>query len=441
MNSTTSAEDTHYQRALASLEHALGRLARCTDQEKQMLADELRQLRLMQRKLTTGRVEIIVFGEISTGKSALINALVGTHVSQVDVRGGWTKDVHEFPWGAAGYQVPGFADSGVVLIDTPGLNEVGGAERSEMAREAAARADLILFVTDSDLNQTEYSALLKLAAGNKPLLLVLNKKDLYSADEIKQLAGALRDRLGDLVPAENLVTTAALPRPVETVVRRGGTERSEWQQRQPDVEALKVRILQVLERDGLDLVALNAAMYAADRTDRIARLRIQLRARRADQTVWSFASFKAIVVALNPGPGVDVLGGSLTDATMVFTLSQIYGLDMNWIHARRLVKSILQSAGWVLAGSYSMEWFSSLFKLATFGWGTALTALPQGAAAGYSSFIVGQASKYYFEHGASWGHEAPKTVIRRILEQTDKDSVLAQLKDEIQRKIRYNLAE
>ena len=37
------------------------------------------------------------------------------------------------------------------------------------------------------------------------------------------------------------------------------------------------------------------------------------------------------------------------------------------------------------------------------GSGTVLTALPQGAAAGYGSYIVGQAAKYYFEHGASWG--------------------------------------
>ena len=57
-----------------------------------------------------------------------------------------------------------------------------------------------------------------------------------------------------------------------------------------------------------------------------------------------------------------------------------------------------------------------------------LTAVPQGAAAGYGSYIVGQAAKYYFEHGASWGGEAPKTVVQRILEETDKQSVLEQLK-------------
>ena len=49
-----------------------------------------------------------------------------------------------------------------------------------MANQAAQRADLILFVTDSDLNETEHSALIALAAVHKPIILVLNKMDLYS---------------------------------------------------------------------------------------------------------------------------------------------------------------------------------------------------------------------------------------------------------------------
>ena len=63
----------------------------------------------------------------------------------------------------------------------------------------------------------------------------------------------------------------------------------------------------------------------------------------------------------------------------------------------------------------------------------------QGAAAGFGSYIVGQAAKYYFEHGASWGNEAPKTVVQRILAETDKDSVLQHLKDEISKKISRNV--
>ena len=67
-----------------------------------------------------------------------------------------------------------------------------------------------------------------------------------------------------------------------------------------------------------------------------------------------------------------------------------------------------------------------------------LTALPQGAAAGYGSYIVGQAARIYFEQGASWGEQGPKGVVTRILENTDKESVLQRLKEEIKKKISLN---
>lgn len=78
------------------------------------------------------------------------------------------------------------------------------------------------------------------------------------------------------------------------------------------------------------------------------------------------------------------------------------------------------------------------FKALTLGYGTILTAVPQGAAAGYGSYVVGQAAKYYFEHGASWGGEGPKPIVRRILDETDKLSVLARLRAEIRRKLTVN---
>jgi hypothetical protein len=117
----------------------------------------------------------VIFGEISTGKSALINALVGRDVASVDVRGGWTREIWHVAWDGTGYTLPGLGESQVVLVDTPGINEVGGGTRGEMAREAAQRSDLVLFVTDSDLNETEHTALVELAAFHKPLIVVLDE--------------------------------------------------------------------------------------------------------------------------------------------------------------------------------------------------------------------------------------------------------------------------
>jgi small GTP-binding protein len=432
--------DEDYAHALASVRHAIEQFSGCSDAEKAALTKELADLEEISRKLEQGRVEIVLFGEIDTGKSALINALIGQNVAEVDVRGGWTKEVWSAEWNGCSYLVPGFEKSQVMLLDTPGINEVDGARRALMAREAASRADLILFVTDSDLNHAEFVALGELAASHKPIILVFNKIDNYTREQRVQLRSALSDsRLRGIIGPDDVVETAADPLPREYMIESAdGTIRSEYRQGPPQVEALKARILEVLDRDGKSLLALNAAMYAADKSDRIAALKVRMRDEQATAIIWSYAAMKSIGVALTPIPVADVLGGSAVDVTMVVTLAHVYGMSLTWNNARQLIESILKAAGWVMLGEMATHLAASLFKGLTFGSGTVLTALPQGAAAGYGSYIVGQAAKYYFEHGASWGGEAPKAVVTRILQATDKKSVLERLKSEINAKLHLN---
>ncbi|MFV2067896.1 MAG: YcjF family protein [Pirellulales bacterium] len=433
-------DDANYEAALGTVRHAIEQFDGCSDAERQALAGHLDQLQAMAKKLASGRVEIVVFGEISTGKSALINALVGQAITRVNVQGGWTKDVWHVAWEGSGYRVPGLADSEVVLVDTPGLNEVDGASRAEMAHDAASRADMILFVTDSDLNDTEYSALVELAAGHKPILLVVNKMDLYTPAQRTELQKMLTGpRYAKLVAPRNVIMTAADPQEVEYVLESAdGSVRREWRKPPPDVEQLRTTILTALEQEGKALIALNAAMYAADKSDRVAAIRIRMREERASTTVWSYAITKSVAVAINPVPAADVLAGSAIDVTMVATLAKVYGIRLSTSNARELVQAIFRAAGWVMLGEAVTHVAAAMFKGLTLGYGTVLTALPQGAAAGYGSYIVGQAARYYFQQGASWGNEAPKTVVTRILEQTDKESILRQLKAEIRKKIRIN---
>lgn len=437
---TTSEQDAQLLDALRAVERALEQVDDCTPEERAALASDIRSLRDMLSKLRAGRIEIAVFGEISTGKSALINALVGKEVADVSIRGGWTKDVWDVPWQADGFVVPGFEDSGVVLLDTPGLNEVDGAARTAMARDAAERADLVLFVTDSDLNETEYSALVELANGHKPLILVVNKSDLYTPEQLYDLLQLFRgSRLEGIVETENIVTTAADPRPVEYHIESAdGKVRQEWREPEPDVEDLRVRMLEILQRDGADLVALNASMFAADRSDRVGALRVQMRSDRANSIIWSYAAVKSLAVAVNHFPVLDVLGGTAVDAAMVATLGKVYGIEITTDNARDLVTSILKAAGWVMVGEAVVSYVSSFFKGLTWGTSTAISALPQGAAAGYGSYIVGQAARYYFENGASWGEKGAKRVVARILENTDKQSVIEHLKTEIKSKLSSN---
>lgn len=436
-DSTGNNQDS-YLDAVKAVEKTLADLRGCPDSEKEKLKSDISQLSEMYQKVTTGRIEIVIFGEISTGKSALINALIGRHVADVDVQGGWTKQVWGTAWEGSGYRLPGLESSEIILVDTPGINEVGGADRAELAEVTARRADLILFVSDSDLNETEYAALVELAAVQKPIIFVFNKTDLYTQDEKQSLIDMLKTRLQGLIPPEHFVLTVADPRQVEYVIEQeDGSSQTEWRKPDPQVDELKSIILTTLEKEGLGLIALNAAMYAADKSDKISTIRVQLRNARADQVIWSMAATKAVVVAANPIPFVDMLGGIAVDAVMIATLSKVYGLSFSMAQARGLAKSITGAAGIYALGELA-NIGASFFKLATGTLGTALTLIPQGATVGFTSYIIGKAAKHYFEHGGSWGTGSAKSVVKEILDSTDRDSVVNHLKDEIRQRLNFN---
>lgn len=439
---TASAPATGGQQVLDALDAvvaAIERVERCQAAEREALAGELRELRAMAEKLRNGRVEVVLLGEISTGKSALINALAGDGAAPVHVRGGWTQDVWRFDWGGVDYRLPGLDRSGLVLVDTPGLNEVGGADRGAMARRAAERADLVVFVTDSDLNETEHNVLRDLSAAHKPILLVVNKCDLYTQAERADLQRALLERAAGLIDEGNVVFTSARPREVEYVVESAaGTHRTEWRRPAPTVGELKARILELLDADGAALVALSASLYAADRTDRVGAIRVKLRNDQATRVVWTYAVAKATAVSLNPVGLVDVAGGAAVDAAMVATLAGVYGMSVTPANAGALALSIGKAAGWVLLSQVAASYGASLLKHVSFGAATPLTAVPQGAAAGYGSYIVGQASRFYFEHGASWGPRGAKSVVADVIRNTDGRWVTGRLKEEIRKKLGAN---
>ncbi|MES9972330.1 MAG: GTPase, partial [Candidatus Thiodiazotropha sp.] len=168
------------------------------------LKDDFLQVEAMLHKLEHGHLHIAVFGRVSVGKSALLNALLGEERFGVSALHGETRHSDMAPWQEVEV-------GGVYLIDTPGINEISGEERERMAEDVAGRADLVLFVVDADLTQTELQAIGSLHQRNRPILVVLNKADRYTGEELKLLLASLREKLQQLVAASFIVPVAAHP--------------------------------------------------------------------------------------------------------------------------------------------------------------------------------------------------------------------------------------
>jgi small GTP-binding protein len=394
------------------------------------LAEDFSRLEAMLGKLERGELHLAVFGRVSVGKSALANALLGQDVFEVGVLHGTTRDASPRPW-----QV--FEGSGVHLIDTPGIDELDGESREQLAIEVAGVSDLVVFVVDGDMTSRERDALVLLAATERPLLLALNKADRYSDEELASLLLRLREHAQGLVQAEDVVAVSAQPPPLRRVaLDADGSEQVQLIRRPADIDALRKRLTDVLAREGRTLSALNASLFAGRLSDAVAGRIVIARREVASRVIRQYCLAKSIAVALNPVPVADLLAAGALDAAMVIHLARVYGLPVTRSEAGGLIATICAQLVALMGAIWGVHLVASALKGLSAGMSTVLTATAQGALAWYATEIVGRAADRYLAAGKSWGELGPKRVVMDIVESLDRDSILREARGEILRRLR-----
>ena len=393
------------------------------------LAADYEAVRAMLDKLEHGHLHLSVVGRVSTGKSSLLNALLGEQRFSVSPIHGETRFSTVEPWKEV-------EAGGVYLIDTPGLDEAGGEDREALAREVAGRSDLVIFVLDGDITDTELDALKAVSAQGRPVLVVLNKADLYTSGEIEQLCGSIRRRTEGLLDPGKVIVAAAQPRP-ETVVEidAAGREKSSVRKRDPDIEALRLKLWEIIEAEGKTLAALNASLFAADLSDQVGRRILAARRELGEKLVRTYCVAKGIAVACNPVPVADLFAAAFIDVGMVVHLSRVYDLPLSRNEAGSIVRVIVAESAALMGTVWALHFVSSALKVGTIGLSTILTAGAQGAIAYYSTYLVGRAAEEYLAGGKSWGDGGPKQVVKDILETLDRDTVLSDARREIRARL------
>jgi GTP-binding protein EngB required for normal cell division len=260
---------------------------------------ELRELAARQQH---GAIQLCFFGEISSGKSSLIKALVPDADVLIDVVGGSTDDVHSYRWrNEVGHEI--------LLTDVPGIGGTDG-ELGTIAAEEAQRSHVVLFVCDSDLTRPEIRSIEALLAFDKPLVLVLNKADRFDAEEQAALMQKLLERIdavgGGLRRDQVVAVTAGGE--TEVVQRQAdGKEATVRRGRPADIGVLVVAINRLLEGDSAPLDERRERAVFQMAAARLAESEARYRQQRAEQIIRS-TTRKAVVGALAAiSPGTDIL--------------------------------------------------------------------------------------------------------------------------------------
>nr|MBN1228186.1 GTP-binding protein [Anaerolineae bacterium] len=234
------------------------------------------------------RARLVIIGPVNSGKSTLFNKLKGSKVSPVSAVPGTTTETIAEQFGP------------FTLVDTPGLGEVAGQERSLIAFSALNDADVVVLVLDAaaGIRQENADLYQRLRAMGLTVVIALNKMDLIRAD----LEAVIRD-------AERKMQAPVIP-----ISAKRGTN---------------------IARQLIPTIIDSHPQMAVT----IGRSLPQFRKLAAGRVIREAAALAALVGA-EPVPAVEIPLLVATQVRMLLRLAAIYGEDMTVARARELIGAI-----------------------------------------------------------------------------------------------------
>ena len=146
---------------------------------------------------------IAIVGRPNVGKSTLMNKLVKEKVAIVSDKAGTTRD-----------QIRGIVniqDNQYIFVDTPGIHKpkhLLGEHMTEVALETLNDVDLIMFMLDGSVEISTGDIFVSehIKEANTPVIVIINKIDKLSDEEIEEKKLEIKEKLGD---CENIITLTA----------------------------------------------------------------------------------------------------------------------------------------------------------------------------------------------------------------------------------------
>jgi len=288
----------------------------------------LAEIREQRRRKQSGEIHIAIFGEVSSGKSSLVKALLPEAEVERDARAGTTQAITQYRWTAA-------SGDQVLVSDLPGFN----FDDNAVAREETRRSHLVIFLCDGDLSASQAEQLQALVRLDKPLVLALNKSDRFSESERQAILGRFQQRSG--LAAENVVSISAGGKQEVVRLLGEGIERREERERPAEIASLLQAVQRLLDQDRELMESLRDTSILLLANEKLEIARQRHREQQADELVSRY-SRRAIIGALAAiAPGSDLVIQGVLATQLLRELSQLYEVPVKEMH----IESFLQLAG------------------------------------------------------------------------------------------------
>ncbi len=283
-----------------------------------MDTDELRrELERLQERKESGTIYVALFGNVSTGKSSIIKSLLPDADIDINVKGGSTQEISRYTWATS-------SNDKLVLTDLPGRNEASGT-LDEMANDEAIRAQIVVYVTDSDLSRTQFEDIQELLSFGKPLIVVLNKSDRYNEEERQLLKQRFEERMTEISHTKSrLVFVQSGGREEVIRIDKDGNETALIRTRKADVNELAEALQSEIDEESDLLETLRDASVFVLVKQKLDSEKIGFRREKAEAIVKS-STRKAVLGAMaSVSPGADIVIQGYLGTRMVKDLCELY---------------------------------------------------------------------------------------------------------------------
>lgn len=349
-------------------------------------------------ELARKEITVAVTGGKSVGKSTIIKVLKNTSI---------------------------FPEMSLHFTETAALFSALSENSDVVTLSEIQKSDVVLFLTNSDLTDSEFQVWEQLKTAKQPTLLVFNKQDQYQPSERATVLQSLKQRVG-----VNVVGTAACPVTVKVRKHQEDGSFQEWiEQPMPDIQQLTQQLGAIIEQQGEQLVCNTTHRQVLLLKSQAKNCLNGLRCDRSVPIIEQYQWIAAAAAFANPVPGLDLLATAAINAQMVIDLGNIYQQKISWEQGQQIAKtmgSLMLKLGLV---ELSTKAVTGILKtnVATFVAG----GMVEGVSAAYLTRVAGLSLIEYFqeqeialESGDALNLEKLRQVLPTVFQQDQKMAIL-----------------
>lgn len=314
------------------------------------------------------------------------------------------------------------------------ITEIGSLSHSatlEMSPSVMA-ADLILYVIQGDLTDSEHQCLQTLQAHKQRVLVVFNKQDQYLPTQRLILQQKLQQRLQPWLSESDIVSTSAYPQSVK--VRRyseDGSCQEDLERPQPDLSGLTQCLDQLMAAEKAQLILFQTYQQTVALRTQIQAELNDVRRRHAAPIIERYQWITGATAFANPVPTLDMLAAAAISAKMVMDLGSLYRLKFSLAQAQAVASTLATAMLKLGLVEVSTQALGSLLKGHHFTF--VAGGLVQGVSTAHLTRIAGLSLIEHFQElsdlavaapESNWDPEKLKQIVAKVFQEHQRVDAL-----------------